>query len=134
MTSEEDFCSRVDEVFHKAAELPPKEQERFLDQECVRDPPEIREEVLSLLRARATNLPIRCAPLPIVDEFAASQPPDPMVGQHIGDYLLRRRLGEGASGIVYLAERVDDYQRKVAIKLIRPGLAADDKALQRLQL
>ena len=48
---------------------------------------------------------------------------DGLAGQNIGPYKLIRRLASGGMGVVYLAERSDDqFQREVAIKVMRPGL------------
>lgn len=45
-------------------------------------------------------------------------------GIEVGPYRLERMLGEGGMGQVWLASRADGlYQRRVALKLLRPGLA-----------
>jgi serine/threonine-protein kinase len=44
---------------------------------------------------------------------------DIMVGQRIGEYVVRRRIGSGGMGVVYEGEH-PDIGRKVAIKIIRP--------------
>ncbi|MDH5822012.1 protein kinase [Luteimonas sp. RD2P54] len=45
-------------------------------------------------------------------------------GTEVGPYRLERLLGEGGMGQVWLASRADGlYQRRVALKLLRPGLA-----------
>jgi hypothetical protein len=55
----------------------------------------------------------------------------PRAGERVGAYTLLRVLGEGGMGQVWLAVRADGlYQRKVALKLLRPGLA-DPRLRQR---
>ena len=44
----------------------------------------------------------------------------------IGPYRIIRRIGQGGMGAVYLAARADDqYQKQVAIKLVRTGMGSD---------
>ena len=43
-------------------------------------------------------------------------------GTTIGRYLLLEEIGEGGFGIVYLAEQFEPVQRKVALKIIKPGM------------
>src|SRR5262249_20308060 len=43
-------------------------------------------------------------------------------GACIGPYKLRQALGEGGMGIVYLAEQDHPVRRRVALKIIRPGM------------
>src|SRR6478736_5328209 len=48
---------------------------------------------------------------------------DAQPGQEIGPYRLVSPIGEGGMGQVWLAVRADGlYERRVAIKLLRPGL------------
>ena len=48
--------------------------------------------------------------------------PGPWIGKHIGPYQLEEEIGSGGMGEVYRAIRADDeYQKRVAIKLIRTG-------------
>ncbi|MBN1506472.1 MAG: protein kinase [Sedimentisphaerales bacterium] len=43
-------------------------------------------------------------------------------GSQIGPYKLLRILGEGGYGIVYLAEQQEPVKRRVALKVIKPGM------------
>ncbi len=44
----------------------------------------------------------------------------------IGPYRIRQVLGEGGMGIVYLAEQRQPLQRKVALKVVRPGMDSQE--------
>jgi predicted Ser/Thr protein kinase len=50
--------------------------------------------------------------------------------ERLGPYRLLERLGEGGMGVVYLA--ADQQQRRVAVKALRPAIAADPNARRRL--
>ncbi|MFN0152489.1 MAG: tetratricopeptide repeat protein [bacterium] len=54
---------------------------------------------------------------------------DPLVGRTIGRFRVLRRLGEGGMGIVYEAEQ-EEPRRRVALKLMRGGWAADSEGLR----
>ena len=55
----------------------------------------------------------------LVSEALPNEAPDKS-GQRIGAYRIRRTLGMGGMGVVYLAERDDDqFEQSVALKLIR---------------
>ena len=48
-------------------------------------------------------------------------------GARVGPYRILREAGHGGMGTVYLAERDDEqYHKRVAVKLVRGGLALDD--------
>ena len=52
--------------------------------------------------------------------------------RQLGQYRLRRRIGSGGMGEVYLAEH-QLLKRPCAVKLIRPGDVADPQALERFE-
>ncbi len=43
-------------------------------------------------------------------------------GSTIGRYKLLQQIGEGGMGVVYMAEQSEPVQRKVALKIIKPGM------------
>ncbi len=117
---------RVNDLFYAALERDPDQRLEFLLQSCV-DDVEILREVESLLAAhhRADTLTggqvFQKAVRVIADEE-----PDSIAGNRIGPYRIIREIGRGGMGAVYLAERDDDeYQKQVAIKLIKRGMDSD---------
>jgi eukaryotic-like serine/threonine-protein kinase len=44
------------------------------------------------------------------------------VGTRIGPYKLLQQIGEGGMGVVYMAEQEAPVRRKVALKIIKPGM------------
>ena len=57
---------------------------------------------------------------------ASPAPPQP-VHSTVGPYKILETLGEGGMGVVYLAEQTKPIRRRVALKLIKPGM--DSKAV-----
>ena len=49
-------------------------------------------------------------------------PPAEQPGATIGPYKLLEPIGEGGMGIVYVAEQTEPVRRKVALKIIKPGM------------
>ncbi len=86
-----DACKRED----------PPDREKFLEETCA-DDPELRAQANWLYEQR----------------FGARRP----ALAKFGPYELEREIGRGGMGVVYLAARADDqFERRVAIKLLHPG-------------
>jgi serine/threonine-protein kinase len=56
-----------------------------------------------------------------------------LTGRTLGDFLILRRLGQGGMGQVYLAQQLS-LKRKIALKLLRPEVAANATSLQRFKM
>ena len=122
----------ADEIFLSALELSPDHRTEFLDQQCSTLDSAIRREVEQLLdgynAADVANL--GQSPLNLADYVGsalsetADEPTEPrdFIDDTIGVYRLRRTLGEGGMGTVYLADQVHPVQRQVALKIIKPGM------------
>src|SRR3954463_7861777 len=67
--------------------------------------------------------PIHESPVPPGDG------PLDLTGRDLAGFRILRRLGQGGMGHVYLAEQLS-LKRKVALKILRPELAANPNALQ----
>src|SRR6187455_118988 len=52
----------------------------------------------------------------------AAPPPGDRVGTTIGRYKLLERIGEGGFGVVYMAEQHHPVRRRVALKIVKPGM------------
>jgi non-specific serine/threonine protein kinase/serine/threonine-protein kinase len=99
-------------AFEAALERKTEERGAFLAM-ASSDDPSLRAEVEALLSEDALQ---NETPPPPVDAQT-------MLGERIGPYRIVRMLGEGGMGAVYEAVRDDqEFDRKVAIKLLRPGL------------
>jgi serine/threonine protein kinase len=59
---------------------------------------------------------------PPTEAFAPAGPAEDLAFDSFGPYTILRVLGEGGMGAVYLAEQFQPIQRKVALKVIKPGL------------
>ncbi len=46
----------------------------------------------------------------------------PKVNSNIGSYHLLQNIGEGGFGVVYMAQQVQPIKRRVALKVIKPGM------------
>jgi serine/threonine-protein kinase len=62
----------------------------------------------------------------------AALPASDLSGRTFGDYRVTRRLGQGGMGAVYLADQIS-LNRRVALKFLRPELAANPISLKRFQ-
>ncbi len=70
------------------------------------------------------------APGSTVGDLAAAPAPPPGSPASIGPYPVRRKLGEGAFGVVYLCHD-DDLDRDVAVKVLRAAALGSEKHSQR---
>jgi serine/threonine protein kinase/Tol biopolymer transport system component/Tfp pilus assembly protein PilF len=58
--------------------------------------------------------------------LSASDDGDLLIGQTVGAYLIKKLIGSGGMGRVYLAERADgEFQQQVAVKFIKRGMDTD---------
>ena len=101
---------------HPAADWP-----AFLDQACGTDAP-LRAQVEKLLAAHAQLGSFHEAPQPGLAATIAAPPLAEAPGTVIGPYKLLEQIGEGGFGVVFLAEQERPVRRRVALKIIKPGM------------
>lgn len=113
--------AQVCELFDQAERIAPAEREAFLRAACG-DDGELATEVRRMLAAATCSLdPFAAADL---TELPAAGDGVALVGCRVGPYVLRRLVGSGGMGSVYLAERVGEFRQQVALKLVKGGPGA----------
>ncbi len=96
----------------------PKERRAYLDKMCGQDDA-LRRQVEELLYANADMSNF----LNATGEFLVpdARVPD-LIGTNIGRYKILDQIGEGGMGMVYVAEQDRPIKRRVALKVIKPGM------------
>src|SRR5438477_12453967 len=108
-------------IFKAAVKLAPERRAAYLDQTCGVNP-DLRREVESLLMAHDASGSFLQDP-PARPQATVEDPPiTEGPGTLIGPYKLLQQIGEGGMGVVYMAEQQEPVRRKVALKLIKPGM------------
>lgn len=107
---------RIQALFHEAADLPPAQQHAFLQKKCG-DDHALLADAANLLRedAETSSLLERDVAEVAHEVLGDSATPE---GEQFGRYRIKKTLGAGGMGIVYLAER-EDLGSLVAIKILR---------------
>jgi serine/threonine protein kinase/tetratricopeptide (TPR) repeat protein len=107
------------EIFLAALKVPPEQQQAYLDQASGGDA-QLRERVQELLEAHAAagSFLDRAH----IAEATAFQPLAEGPGTQIGPYKLLQQIGEGGMGVVFMAQQTQPVERKVALKIIKPGM------------
>lgn len=101
--------TRLRELFDRIRELPVDERPAALDRELPGES-QLRVELERLLDASE-----------LAAGFLVARP-SLATGSTVGPYHLLEPIGEGGFGIVYLAEQLRPIRRRVALKLIKPGM------------
>ena len=96
----------IRELLAQLIELPPKEKETRLE-EIQNESPELFDELQSLL--------------PFTEGDRDDLDNDPFIGECVGHFTIKARIGSGGMGRVYLA-RQENPDRDVALKVLRRGL------------
>jgi serine/threonine protein kinase/tetratricopeptide (TPR) repeat protein len=112
---------REEAVFTAALKCPPSERAAFLDGACQGDL-NLRRRLDALLAAHEQEDALPGTPLDSSELRAGVEPPDEFIGRMIARYKLLEKIGEGGCGVVYVAEQTEPVRRRVALKLIKPGM------------
>src|SRR5262245_51916399 len=108
-------------LFHQALQKPAGERADFVREACAGDDG-LRRRVEVLLRVHDNPGSFLRAPALDPGATAAERPPAEGPGTVIGPYRLLEQVGEGGMGLVFAAEQTRPVRRRVALKLIKPGM------------
>src|SRR5688572_18048519 len=109
-------------VFNEALRLAPAERDAYLLRACASEG-ELRQRGEGILRAYENAGEFLGEPVAILrggvgPNVLAGEGP----GDRIGQYKLLQQIGEGGCGVVFMAEQEEPIRRRVALKLIKPGM------------
>jgi WD40 repeat protein/serine/threonine protein kinase len=111
-------------VFLKATEMPQERRKEYLDAACFGDAL-LRERVDALLKAH--DSPESFLERPVFGSEALREvetvdfPSEKTYGK-VNQYKILQKIGEGGFGLVFLAEQQGPIRRRVALKIIKPGM------------
>jgi serine/threonine protein kinase/tetratricopeptide (TPR) repeat protein len=105
-------------IFFQALEKPtPSDRAAFVEQACAGNA-ELRRGIERLLQAHQKAGGF----LQGTQGLAASELVAERVGTFVGPYKLLEQIGEGGFGVVFMAEQQQPVRRKVALKVLKPGM------------
>ena len=109
---------RIQSLFHDVADLPESEQRALLKTACG-DDDGLMADVLTLLEEDARGASLLDRDLAhVAQQVLEEAAPPTLPFKEFGPYRIKKALGEGGMGVVYLAERTD-LGSLVAIKILR---------------
>jgi WD40 repeat protein/serine/threonine protein kinase len=109
-------------IFWEALDCPSEAERRaYLDRACQGDATlRTRIDALLVAHQNAGDFLEEPVPTPIVSRRDATPLEGP--GTIIGPYKLLEQIGEGGFGVVFMAEQTHPVRRKVAHKVLKPGM------------
>jgi eukaryotic-like serine/threonine-protein kinase len=118
------------EIFEEALQIDTTTaRDAFLESACGGDPKQVRR-VKALLRAHGTAGDFMSAEDEVGSSTALPSGRTPsttvaateLIGTMVGGYKVLQEIGEGGFGVVYMAEQLKPVRRRVALKVIKPGM------------
>src|SRR5262245_37472153 len=110
------------EIFLEALEITtPEARAAYLQGACGRDVT-LRRKVDELLKEHFSNDSLLAGSALAGARIAVESPAEEAPAQIFGRYKLLEKIGEGGFGEVWMAEQREPVKRRVALKIIKPGM------------
>jgi WD40 repeat protein/serine/threonine protein kinase len=114
-------------IFSAALDISdPADRAAYLDRACAGEPA-LRRHIEELIASQVGLGSFLARPRLAAGITASYEPITEGPGTRVGPYKLLQQIGEGGMGVVYMAEQEQPVRRKVALKIIKPGM--DSKAV-----
>lgn len=121
---------QIQQLFHDALDIQPEQRAGFLKKACG-DDVELLSAVLRYLRADESGYSLIDEPLANIESLLESDAGELQAGDQVGNYVIKRLLGAGGMGVVYLAHD-PRLERDIAIKLLSTHRLSQPIARERL--
>ena len=115
--------AKAKSIFAQAVEnIDPDKWDTFVEQACGSDQ-ELIAEVKALLKGHLASHELLDGGIQSCDEPTVDESNKSFIsGQHVGPYKLLELIGEGGMGNVFMAEQLEPVKRRVAVKIVKPGM------------
>lgn len=114
-----DRWQQIDNLFDAVLDIAPTERNEYLHKVCGGDSELIAELKILLKSVDDSEDFIEQSKFVPAKNFL-DENADELIGKKIGAYRLKKMLGAGGMSAVYLASRIDDFEKEVAVKIIPP--------------
>jgi serine/threonine protein kinase/tetratricopeptide (TPR) repeat protein len=112
----------IESILDAAVEIASEtERRRFVEQACAGDA-DLKRQVEELIDNYVRAGDFLEAPAGGLSRTSPSLLQTAQPGTMIGPYKLLEEIGEGGFGVVFMAEQLQPVRRKVALKLLKPGM------------
>ena len=109
-------------IFLAALEIDdPAQRADYVAKACG-DDTSLQSQIEGLLQAHRQPRGFMERPAPALVSTIEDRPTIETTGASIGPYKLLERIGEGGFGVVFLAEQLEPVRRRVALKVLKPGM------------
>ena len=106
----------LERIFARVLDAPTVDREGLLAELCPDE--RIRDRVRELLGADAEHDSL-------LDDTLVARGVRLRAGDQVGPYKLLQKIGEGGMGVVFMAEQRTPVRRKVALKVVKPGMDSE---------